>query len=1491
MAGRFPGSPDVTSFWQHVENGDECIHFFSKAELIEAGIPESVLDDPAYVRARGILDHHTDFDARFFGYTPAEAVRMDVQLRVFLECAWAAIESSGTDPDRFGGHIGVYAGSGMSTYLLRALQACTNDPAQAFQMVTGNDKDFIATTAAYHFNLRGPALSVQTACSTSLVAVHVACQALLSGECDMALAGGVNIYVPQQSGYYFQPGMILSPDGHCRPFDAKAAGTVAGNGCGLVVLKRYRDAVKDGNTVHAIILGSAVNNDAADRAGFNAPSVRGQQDVILEAQAVAEVDPRSISYIEAHGTGTELGDPIEIQALSGAFARHTNDTGFCAVGSVKSNIGHLNTAAGIAGLIKTVLALKQQKIPPTVHFKRPNPQIDFEKSAVYVAQKLTGWQSLGPRIAGVSSFGIGGTNAHVILQEARQPQRAPATEKQERILLLSAKSANAVQDMAKRLSGYMQDYPLLSLVDIEFTLSQGRRNFPYRLSAVGPTTRELCAQLADHVYRHKQTPATETRPAVVFLFPGQGSQYVNMGRYLYEHNELFCNILQQGAALFRHIDLLPVIYPQPGEERGAEHRLRQTEFSQPALFLIEYALARLWQSWGIEPDAMLGHSIGEYAAACLSGALSLQDAVYLVSERGRLLEQCRTGSMLAVRAPVRAVAPLLDARVDIAAVNTPEMLVLSGPDTAIKTIRHKLESAGFYCHPVHTSHAFHSAMMDPVLGPFAQKVSKITVHSNIKIPYVSALTANWIGENDSIDPSYWVDHIRQPVNFSRALETILKRSDPVFVECGPGNTLSTFVNAHTRASGCRALYSLPHPKQNSTDMHRMLKTASELWKLGCEPDWSRVINNHGRRIPLPTYPFERQCYSLDSIVKPDAGPAGRLPPENWFYRRIWKQVVLSPQKEPESNAQWLLFVNTPDDPHIDELKDAGHQVTVILPDVASQKMNKDYICLNWDCDEELLQRIDTERPVHILYAWSACPDAGKDEHLMNKKWIQNIVRNGLMPFVRLIGLLGRMPVTRVKCILLLPGLYRIAGDERVSPAPHVMVGTALCMAQERQMTTCVVLDSDGSHFGHIRLTALFRDGFSPIYACRHRRLWQPDYAMQPLDRNKKFPFKLKTGGSYLITGGLGRIGLLFAGLLGECGAAHLYLIGRSAMPPQSQWQELLSDHRTGEQLRDKLKALQHIKDRGTILHLCTGDVSDSRFLSNVLKKIDGQSGLDGLIHAAGSTGPEAIAPLEQTEQNLLERHFAAKVYGTLELYRLLKDRQLDFAVLMSSLSAVLGGLGFSAYAGANAFLDAFARWTENRGAASWLSVGWDGWRFDKEKNVCSAHKDTDAIKPSEGSDAFLRILTVPGVTHWIVSTTPLKRRLAKWVLQSDRRQDSTPAPPESGYRRPELSTAYAEPRNEIEACLADIFSTSLGIERIGIHDGFFELGGHSLMAGQIVARIQDSFNIRVDLRMLFDKSTIAQCAEYLTEKILEKADDQDIDSLLSEMYGSKDEES
>ena len=881
MAGRFPGARNVEEYWANLRDGVESIKFFSDEELLATGVHPSVLNDPSYVKAKGAIEDAEMFDAHFFGFTPREAEITDPQQRLFMECAWEALEIAGYDSEKYEGSIGVFGGVSMNTYVFNLFANPSLIKALGiFQTSVANDKDHLTTRVSYKLNLRGPSVNVQTTCSTSLVAVHLACQSLLNGECDMALAGGVSVTLPLKAGFYYQEGGVVSPDGHCRTFDAQAKGTVSGNGFGIVVLKRLDDALRDGDQIEAVIRGSAINNDGAAKVGYTAPSVEGQSAVIAEAQTIAGVPADSISYVEAHGTATALGDPIEMAALTRAFRASTKQRGYCAVGSVKSNIGHLDAAAGVAGLIKTVLALKHGELPPSLHYQQPNPEIDFQNSPFYVNASLRSWERNGvPRRAGVSSFGIGGTNAHVIVEEAPEPEPGEASEREWQVLALSAKTESALETMTKNLSAHLSQ-STDELADVGYTLAVGRRAFAHRRVILCRNREQAWAGLRGEDVL--SGVAREPRPGVVLLYPGQGAQRVNMGRALYESEDVYRQTVDECARVLNEVlraDVRKVLFEGNGEQ------LQQTQWAQPALFVTEYALTEQLRAWGVEPEGLLGHSIGEWVAATLAGVFRLDDALRLVALRGQLMQRMEPGVMLSVALPEAEMEERIArqqqelGRVEVSAVNGAAQIVLGGKSDAIERWAEQLSSEGVWTKRLQTSHAYHTWLMDEAAAEFVAAVGKVEKRGP-QLNVISGVSGHWLTAEEARSAQYWGRQLRERVRFGAGVKELLGESGHVAVEVGPGNALAQLV----RAQGYKVeVTSLLAARGVDNEMEAVLRGVAKLWGEGVSVKWEELWRGERRRrVKLPTYPFEHVRCWIDPDRQINEIPQANNPerPEN-----------------------------------------------------------------------------------------------------------------------------------------------------------------------------------------------------------------------------------------------------------------------------------------------------------------------------------------------------------------------------------------------------------------------------------------------------------------------------------------------------------------------------------------------------------------------------------------------------------------------------------
>ena len=1475
MVGRFPGARNLEAFWHNLREGKESIRFLSDRELTERGVDPALLADPNHVKAVAEIDHPDGFDAEFFGINHREAEILDPQQRIFLECAWQAMESAGYHPEGYDGAIGLFAGATTSTYLLFHLISHAGFEAQwdPLELLVANAGDSLATRVSYKLNFRRPSFTIQCACSTSLVAVHLACESLLNEECDMALAGGISINVRQRTGYRFTEGSIVSPDGHCRPFDARAQGTVFGSGVGIVVLKRLTDALADGDTIHAVVKGSAINNDGSLKVGYTAPSVEGQSEVIAEALSLAGVPAEEISYVEAHGTATNLGDPIEIQALTRAFRSYTEKTQFCAIGAVKSNIGHLDIAAGVAGLIKTILALEHREIPPSLHFNEPNPKIDFAGSPVYVNDKLREWKSDGtPRRAGVSSFGFGGTNAHLIVEEA-PPVAEPSPSRPWQLLVLSAKTREALEEATSELADHLDRHPELALADVAYTLGVGRKAFSHRRVLVCRARAEAAEWLTSREPQRLLTRADTLEPRdrpVVFLFSGQGAQYVGMGRELYELESGFRATVDRSAqALEPHIgcDLREVLYPSPGEEEEARHQLEPTAITQPALFVVEYALAKLWMEWGIEPQAMIGHSIGEYVAACLAGVFSLDDALRVVAARGRLMQEMPAGSMLSIPLAEEEVRPLLGGELSLAAVNAPAQSTVSGPTPAIEELARRLAERDLDCRRPHTSHAFHSAMMEPMLERFTDEVLRVKLYPP-RIPYLSNLTGSWVRDEEATDPGYWARHLRKTVRFSAGISELVREPERILLEVGPGRTLTTLARRHSEDRV--ALASMRHPRDaESSDLAFLLTALGRLWLAGRRIEWPRIFAGQSRRrLSLPTYPFERHSYWIEpgapvAARPPAAGRAAEM--AEWFYLPSWRlSLPPSPFRAGEladRRGRWLVFVDESGlgAELVARLRGEGQEVFAVTAGEEYARYDGHGFVIDLRRAEDYERLLGELGAVEtIVHLWNVSRGRAAES-------FAGAQERGYYSLLSLAQALSRDENDEnVRLLVVANDLHNVTGQEASCPEMATLLGPCMVLPQESPGITCQVVDlvvpeADPTRPLEKLLAEIRTQSADPFVAYRGSQRWVQHFEKVRLTGECEPRRRLRQREVILITGALGEVGLQLAEILAREAQARLVLVDRTALPERSQWDSLRDTD--GDGIGRTIRRLQALEEAGSELLVVAADVADEAAMRSAIVRAEERFGkLHGVIHAAGALGDDFVfRPLAELDRAQSEERFRVTAQGLYVLERVLAEREPDFVLVFSSTASVLGGLGLAACAASDRFMDAFvvARNASGNGP-DWIVSSWDRWPGVREADAGPIRVSTDefAMSVDERREAFLRVLQQAPEGRIVVSTGDLSARLRLWIEQAAAPSERRGAL----HERPDLETEYVAPRNEIEEQIAAIWQDLLGVRNVGVYDNFFDLGGHSLLATQLVSRFRKAFQVKLPIDALFENETVSSQA-------------------------------
>jgi amino acid adenylation domain-containing protein len=1487
---RFPGTRNLEEFWENLKEGRETITFLSDEELLNAGVSPDLLSNPNYVRGVSQITNKEYFDARFFGYTPKEAELLDPQIRLFHECSWEAMEDGGIDPELYKGLIGVYAGAVQNLeWEIRTTLSGKSRTFGSFAASKLAGIRYLCTRLSYNLNLKGPSVTMQTACSTSLVAIHMACRALSDGECDAAVAGGVTVSPEGKWGYLYEENMIYSPDGHCRSFDAKGNGTVFGEGVGVVVLKPLKDAIADGDNIYAVIKGSAINNDGNRKVGFTAPSVPGQVEVIRAALQSANVEPESISYIETHGTATTLGDPIEIEALEQVF--NTDKKKYCKIGSVKSNFGHLDAAAGVASFIKTVLSLKYRQIPPSLYYESPNPSIDFDNTPFEVNTRLLEWENgKYPLRAGITSLGMGGTNGHIILEEAPKKEESSQSRKFQ-IILLSANSENSLDMAAKNLADFLRKHDNIKLADVAYTLQTGRKRFNHRRMFTCSGTDEAIEKLLVSTQDDPSLDvvSTDENPAIVFMFSGQGSQYVNMGLELYDSEPVFREEMDRCFSILDPLtgnSLKEILYPglnAPGSGKLHEETkdINQTEITQPVIFALEYSLARLLIYWGIEPELMIGHSIGEYTAACLSGVLSLEDALKMVVLRGKLMQKMPTGSMLSVPLSEDELKPLLNEELEIAAVNSSALCVVSGTDKAIEKFAKRLEKDGHKSRKLVTSYAFHSRMMDPVLPEFEAKVKQFHFKKP-GIPYISNLTGDWISGEDAVNSNYWARQLRETVRFSEGLEKLLSLEKAIYIEVGPGNALSKFANFHSKKTNHHIIMNLVrHPMENVSDIYYLLNKIGRLWIHGKRMNWDSFYSNEKRhRIFLPPYPFDRQYYWIEKIdynnFKSNTRVERKTEIADWFYIPSWEQSVILPGNKVDKDDRWnLVFM---DDRGLGSgllnkfERDLEKTIRVTIGTAYSQLSNLSYT-INPESDEDyekLFRSLsDANRlPVRIVHMWNVTGPGNKFSSIESTRKAQDTGFYSLINISKAIG--NIMQDKNVDIITITDNMHDFMGSKCTQPEKSTILGPINVISQEYSNIKCRCIDiafpGNNEKENDILLSHLYselsHESPAKIIAYRDNRRWVHTLKPVKLPGSSEIPSLLKPRGVYLITGGLGGIGLVLAEYLAKTVKPKLVITGRSDFPSKGEWDNWLQQYGPEDKTSKKINKLKSMEESGAQIFYVQVDVSNPEEMKNKLKAAERELGeIKGILHTAGIADFAGIIHRRTREEN--EKIFAPKLAGTLILDNIFRDRKLDFFVLFSSMSSLCAHFGQVGYSSANAFLDAFAAYKAQNEETFTLSINWESWT--KVGMAAEGKKQTgnvnqvikEGISPEEGVEVFIRSLN-HRFSNLAVSTINFKDRLARHQLQEKK----------SGYESPGNVTykplfTKAEDFvfsynsiDQVETQMTEIWRELLGHEQIRTNDNFFELGGDSLTAIHMRKRINEVFNIDIPLVKIYHFPTI-----------------------------------
>jgi len=1520
MSGRFPGCPDIEALWRLIVDGGDGGTSFDDDELLQAGVSADLLGSEDYVKAGYPLADPGEFDADFFGYSPAEAELMDPQHRLMLETSWQALERAGNPPRGNAEPIGVFLSSSASAYLEQRVLpiAGTGLGSDELQRALGTDAGMLALRVSYKLNLTGPSLSVQTACSSSLVAVHLAMQSLLTHECDLALAGGVAVRLFDLKGYQYEEGSILSADGRCRPFDADASGTVSGDGVGVVVLKRLEDAVADRDHIDAVILGSAINNDGSAKVGFTAPSSEGQAAVIAEALAVAGVSPDTVQYVELHGTGTPLGDPIEAQALAQVFGGGHRKSP-CVLGSVKSNIGHLDVAAGVAGLIKTALSLKYGVIPGTAHFREPNPHLDLDPRLFQVTSGAMAWpQTDGPRRAGLSAFGVGGTNAHLVLQAA-PTTTVPCPESTRRdvqVLPLSGRSSSGVAKVASKLARQLSDDPGTarpSLEDVAYTLQERRRDFPSRAAVV-------CRDVDDAIAAWESISVTDPTdgaadPRVVFMFPGQGSQFAGMGADLYERETAFRAAMDACAEAFRpHLD-----WDVRDVAFGLDERdLRQTERTQPTVFSIEYSLARLLMSWGIEPEMMIGHSLGEYVAACLAGVFTLPDAAKVVAARGTLMQEVPPGRMISVALSEAELSRIVEGCGSVAAVNGPQLCVLAGTDEDISVAQERLAAQGVPVRPLVTSHAFHTAMMDRVLPDFEKVVAGVELRAPNR-PFVSNVTGRRITAEQATSAGYWASHLREPVRFEDGLVHLAATAPGerlVLVEVGPGSALSGMARLASGmgadADGSIVTVMPRDPQPGQEGVEATLRAVAALWQAGVAVDWVAVRGpGPVRVVPLPGHEFERREHLLPRPQNGSAqAAAGALSdPTRWAYTPVWhrcRPVVPDPTA---TSRTWLVVEDRAGLARRvgQALQRAGHEIISIVPAQSYARVDDVTFRIDpdqpEDCDRVVRELTAAGRiPTRLLHAGSVLTDVpgGPVERY---EAIQRLGLLGLVSLVQALNEAGSADGLRI--VALTNDLQDVAGTPPTLPERATIHGAMTVLPQEIAGLGCRCVDielpvgeeAEWAGLTDLLVAELSADTDERYVAYRRGFRWRQSFSPVELPADGT---TWDGAGGYLITGSATEAGLMVAEDLAAAGA-RLVLVGPPEFPPRETWSQALDGTSDGhgdgaDEPAQRIGRLSHLLEhRPEQVTFMTADLRDAEQVRAVVESANTRLGrLDGVFHLLDERASGMVAVKSRDD---LTAALDARVRSTLLLDDAL-GADSGFMLVGSSTTGIVGGFGQLENCSVATFLDSFAqsRSAPNRlvTTVDWGQWCWDDWFEQQMADLPAVRADYERLRRMygipvrEGLDRTKAALG-SGLTTVVISTRDFRDVLAEQSTLTASEFTSSLAREGADATTGDWNPADIWPDDEVAQQVAAVWHEMLGVSMSDPDTDFYTVGGNSLFAIQVVARLRQVYGT-FPMSAIFEAPTVPELAAAIRLHQAQMLEDDEIESLLHEVEALTPEE-
>ena len=1519
MSSRISDCENYQAFWQEVLDGKEFIRELSEEELLQAGVQKELLNDDRYVRFANTVRDCDKFDPEFFNMLPSEASTSDPQYRVLLECVYDALEDAAYVADK-DLKVGAFVGVGSNVYGLERLIS-NQKAAQDFSYYLNNSPGFVATKIAYQLDLKGPAITIDTACSTFLTGIHTAKASLLSGDCNLAVVAAARINNLYGTGYQYTEGGVNSRDGHCRPFDNSANGTVSADGGGAVVLQRLDDAIAQGSHIHAVIKGSAINNDGRSKVGYTAPSIQGQSRVIKDAISDAGVEKESIAYIEAHGTGTIVGDPIEINALKSVYiGKQGQDKPFVPesvkIGSVKSNLGHLDVAAGLASMIKAVGVVKGGVVPPTIHFDSLNVDIDLEGTPFSInSGRVEISNDHSPRRAGISSFGIGGTNAHLVIEQA-EPYKAKPSKQKQHVIVLSAKSIQALRERINDLINHLEQSEF-SLADIAYTLQVGREHFSQRCALQCVSKEDLYKQCQDilaqwpkvgdqipkglNINDHHpfgESINTHGINGASFLFPGQGEDYVNMFLTQYKNEPVFKEVLNQCREIVLKLegyDICDLLYPESednhllGDGSANLQRFASTAQVHPILFAVEYSLAQLWMSWGVMPNALLGHSLGEYVAATVANIFSLEDALYLVIQRGKLLENIAPGQMMAIFSPREEVEEMLNEEISVAAVNSENIVVVSGANAAVECLKNSLQERGTKFKLLSATGAFHSPLVTPVLAEYRVHFDKISLNTP-RLPIVSSVTGEWMTDAQATSPEYWLRQLRDCVEFSKAIKTLMADEKCLALEVGPNNTLASIAE----------LNQLDRQRVQSSDSHKdsrcclLTRALVSMWAVGLNVSWSKLQKDTAvQRVPLPTYPYQRERYWLE--VEKNTLPLAmkRETIENWVYEPGWKRKNLYPKADNsvfDESYFWFVFADegVHSEALVNKLSEKKQRfVTVTSGSQYTSNSGATHTAYtlspdSWQDYNLLFSDIDIGdcSKVRVIHAWllerenTSIPNIDNARYQLDKG-MQSLIKISQELEIQYKGV-------PVDLLVVSNEVQRVMGEEKLSPEKSAVLGCCKVLPQEIVGFSSSSIDIDPALYDSPLTDTIFKEfaaGLPDTYvAIRSGQRWIRDYQVVALptmndltdqdqsDDKAKIITDVTPGRAILISGGLGGIGIEFAKAYAQAGVSKLILLGRSHLPAREEWSAFCEAPENEPRKKEGIEAVKYIESLGTEVVYLSVDISNYDVLYN--KLADYLDEIEGVIHAAGNY---SVGLTKMKSKEMIETVISPKVIGLRNFEKLFANHSPAFVALFSSLATVVGGMGQVDYCAANNVLDSFAISNHFSDKTEIVAINWDTWLdtgMALSSGLHTMHSESGdpqlelaGIHNQEGLDVFSVVLGA-GINQAIVSSVSLEQRLAESELLKGIDESVLEI---SGV----ADKALIDIDNmSLEELVTAIWSNILGHKDIAPEDDFFALGGTSLLGISLVNSLQEAIGEIVHISIIFEAPTIEKMVEYIRENYM-----------------------